>query len=124
MLSALCLPQEVKNINILLLSYAKVSKINGNIFIDEYDGVKDVLAGDPSITSSSPEEDIARGFVLVYKSSVKEFYDAGMKSFLTDSSTGDGETFYVHNCVFMCHQSLTMHIKTQTWTRDLVHGRI
>ena len=100
MLSALCLPHEVKYINIALLSYTKVSKMLGKIFIDEYDGVKDVLSGDPSITSSSSEENIARAFVLAYKSSVKEFYDAGMKSFLTDSSTGDGETFYVHNLRF------------------------
>ena len=99
MLSALCLPHEVKEINIALQAFAKVSKILSFVFIDDYDDVKEFLSDSP-LNKSSPKEEIASAIVKAYKKYAKEFYDAGMKSFMTTSTMGDGETFYVHNIVF------------------------
>lgn len=99
MLSSLCLPHEVKHINIALKAFAKVSKILSFIFIDDYDDVKEFLS-DSQLNKSSPKEEIASAIVKSYKKYAKEFYDAGMKSFMTTSTMGDSETFYVHNIVF------------------------
>ena len=52
---------------------------------------------DFTLNNSSSTDDVAQVFSSAYKSAVKQFYDAGIKSFLTSASEGDGETFYVHN---------------------------
>ena len=44
MLSALCLPHEVKEINRALQAFAKVSKILSFVFIDDYNDVKEFLS--------------------------------------------------------------------------------
>ena len=99
LLANLCLPHEVKDLNCALQAYAKVSKMLGHIFIDNYDDVK-MYIEDSTLSSSSSKDDVAQAFSLAYKSTVNQFYEAGMKSFLTGTSEGDGETFYVHNVTF------------------------
>ena len=99
LLANLCLPHEVKDLNCALKAYAKVSKMLGHIFIDNYDDVKMYVA-DSTLNSSSSKDDVAQAFSSAYKSTVNQFYEAGMKSFLTGTSEGDGETFYVHNITF------------------------
>ena len=89
----------MEHINIALHAYKKVSKILSLIFIDDYNEVKEFLP-DSSLSESSSKEDIANGVLESYKQCVKVFYDAGLKSFMTNSIKGDGETFYIHNITF------------------------
>ena len=99
LLSSICLPHEVEHINAALKAYEKMSKILSFVFIDEYEAVKDFLQ-DSLLNGSSPKEQIANYMSETYKKYAKEFYNAGIKSFMTNAIVGDGETFYIHNLFF------------------------
>ena len=99
MLANSCLPHKVKDFNCALKAYTKVTKMLGNIYIDNYDDVK-IYIEDSTLNNLSSKDDVAQAFSLAYKSAMKQFYDASMESFLTGASEGDGETFYVHTITF------------------------
>ena len=70
MLANLCLPHKVKDFNCALKAYAKVTKILGHIYIDNYDDVK-IYIKNSTLNNSSSKDDVAQAFLLAYKSAVK-----------------------------------------------------
>ena len=99
LLSSICLPHEVEHINTAFKAYEKMSKILSFVFIDEYEAVKDFLQ-DSLLNGSLPKEQIANYMSETYKKYAKEFYNAGIKLFMTNAIVGDGEIFYIHNLSF------------------------
>ena len=58
MLANMCLPYKVKDFNCALKAYAKVSKMLGHIYIDNYDDVK-MYIEDSTLNNSSSKDDVA-----------------------------------------------------------------
>lgn len=78
-----------------LAMYSKINLFLGYTIIDNWiRGNK--FIGSNEFSSTTNKRDVAYGMIEKYKDIAKKFYYAGMKSFLTKSIPGDGETFYVH----------------------------
>ena len=85
----------VKEFCTALSLFKKISEMTSILIIDKYENVSKFVSVF-NYTQDTQREMIASSFIHTFREKVKLFYDYGRDNFLSETSVGDQETFYLH----------------------------